>query len=171
MQDSYEFTVEPTKKDLIQFNLNHLFRKTIIKYAIYSAVFVAITAYIRQLNLQQNIPTVVVKALIDFSIFFSVITVLTLSVTIVFILVSDQSKFLQKETMIFSKDYFKTISETSEKQYSWKEIESLVTSENYFFMYLNKRMANVIPKRCIPENIDPKELQQFINEAMDESIV
>ena len=156
-----EIEIEFTRKDYLEFNKYYYFKKRIKRALIVPAFFVLLWLILLNFNRPFN-PILILIELVVFSLAWGVFMFISYKLSLIRIsrMPDEKGEIIGEKTYILSDDGLKEISKNGESFIKWIGVKSLEENENYVFIFIDKIMAHVIPKRYFSDTL---ELQEFMS--------
>lgn len=156
-----EIKIEFTRNDYLEFNKYYYFKKKFKKSLIIPGFFILLWVVIMNFNESFN-PILILTELVIFSLVWAVFMFISYKFSFYRIsrIPDEKGEILGEKTYILSEDGLKELTKNGESFIKWIGIKSIEENENYIFIFIDKILAHVIPKRYFS---DIQEMQKFLS--------
>lgn len=158
-----EIRVQLTRQDYLEFNKFVFLRSRMKRNIIIALIFTI--SWIVYLNYNQPFYFLMLLIeLVAFSLFWAIFILASYWVTLARVkkIPDENGEILGEKTYKFDDEGLKQISVNGESFTRWNAIKSIEVNKNYIFLFVDKIVAYVIPKRVFEDSVEMTSLIDFV---------
>jgi hypothetical protein len=158
-----KITTEITREDFLNFNKHVLLKTRFKRSFIIATVFIILWIIILNYNAPLNLITILTEIVV-FYLAWGLLIFLIYQISFLRIkkMPDEDGTIIGVKTYILSEDGFKEITNSSETLTKWNGIKNIEETNDYFFVFVDKIAAYVIPKRSFSNKTETEQFLQIM---------
>ncbi|SMO70149.1 YcxB-like protein [Saccharicrinis carchari] len=162
-----EIKTEITRNDFLEFNKHVMYGKRLRRHFLIATVFVIIWIVLLNIGEPFDLLKVISEAVIFFAIWSLLIFIFNqISLYRIKRIPDSSGSILGEKTYLMEENGFKEISESSETLTSWEGLKEIQESKDYYFLFVDKIAAYIIPKRSFRNKMQEQDFIDAVNRKM-----